>query len=112
MREIVWTNEAEEAFEKCNQLIANAKMLANPVEITELALKLDASYYAIDAVVEQKVSGKWQPLAFYSKNTSPTEQNYSAYGRELEAVYLAVKHFRYMPSTKLPTKHSEGYIYI
>jgi len=34
--------------------------------------------------------------AFFSKKLSPTEAKYSAFDRELLAVYLAIKHFRHM----------------
>jgi hypothetical protein len=37
-----------------------------------------------------------QRLAFFSKKLNPAQQKYSAYDRELLAVYEAVKHFRHM----------------
>jgi cleavage and polyadenylation specificity factor subunit 1 len=42
------------------------------------------------------VQNAWQPLAFFSRKLSPTQQKYSAYDRELLAIYQAVKHFRHM----------------
>jgi cleavage and polyadenylation specificity factor subunit 1 len=48
------------------------------------------------AVLQQRVGNDWQPLAFFSKKFNPAEQKYSAYDRELLAVYEAVKHFRLM----------------
>jgi hypothetical protein len=39
----------------------------------------------------------WQPLAFFSQKLNPTQQKYSAYDRELLAVYEAVTHFRHKP---------------
>jgi cleavage and polyadenylation specificity factor subunit 1 len=42
------------------------------------------------------VQDVWQPLAFFSKKLSPAQQKYSAYDRELLAIYEAVKHFRHM----------------
>lgn len=67
-RPVLWTKEAEDAFIKCKETVANATLLAHPVEDAELALKVDASDFAIGAVIEQNVSGKWQPLAFFSKS--------------------------------------------
>ena len=36
-----------------------------------------------------------QPLAYFSRQLKPTEQRYSTFGRELLAMYLAVKHFQH-----------------
>jgi hypothetical protein len=47
------------------------------------------------AVLQQHVENAWQPLAF-SKKLNPAQQKYSAYDRELLAIYEAVKHFRHM----------------
>jgi hypothetical protein len=51
-------------------------------------------------------SNAWQPLAFFSKKLNPAQHKYSAYDRELLAVYEAVKHFCHMPlpyTADLPT---------
>jgi hypothetical protein len=47
-------------------------------------------------VLQQRVQNAWQPLAFFSRKLSPAQQKYSAYDRELLAIYEAVKHFRHM----------------
>lgn len=47
-------------------------------------------------MLQQQVNGSWQPLGFFSKKLDPTQRNYSAYNRELLAVYAAVKRFRFM----------------
>ena len=41
------------------------------------------------------VDDAWKPLAFFSKKLKPAETRYSAFDRELLAVYLAIKHFRH-----------------
>ena len=38
----------------------------------------------------------WQFLAFFSKRLKPAETRYSAFGRELLAIYLGIKHFRHI----------------
>ena len=35
------------------------------------------------AVLQQRVQGGWQPLAFFPRKLSPAQQKYSAYDREL-----------------------------
>ncbi|GBP65992.1 Transposon Tf2-8 polyprotein [Eumeta japonica] len=54
----------------------------------------DASNTAVGAVLQQFVNDSWQPLGFYSSKLSDTQQKYSAYDRELLAIYMAIKHFR------------------
>jgi hypothetical protein len=59
-----------------------------------LSLTTDASDVAIGAVLQQKSSLGWQPLAFYSRQLKPREQRYSTFDRELLALFLAIRHFR------------------
>ena len=42
-----------------------------------------------------RVHNQWQPLAFFSKKLKTAERRYSTFGRELLAMYLGVKHFKY-----------------
>jgi len=93
-RPIQWNTEAEEAFEKCKQQLADATLLAHPITNATLALKTDASSTAMGAVLEQNNNGIWEPLGFFSKKFSPTQENYSTYDRELQAIYSGLKYFQ------------------
>ncbi|KAL1518322.1 hypothetical protein ABEB36_001961 [Hypothenemus hampei] len=95
-RPIIWTTEAEQAFEKCKLQLANAALLAYPSEDTVLALYTDASDTAVGALLEQYTNEKWEPLGFYSAKLSMAQCRYSTYDRELLAVYQGLKFFRYM----------------
>jgi cleavage and polyadenylation specificity factor subunit 1 len=57
------------------------------------------------AVLQQRINNAWQPLALFSKKLSPTQQKFSAYDRELLAIYEAVKHFRHMLEAPLHHFH-------
>ena len=46
-------------------------------------------------VLQQFLNGMWQPLSFFSKKLNPAETRYSAFDRELLAVYATIKHFRH-----------------
>jgi len=46
-------------------------------------------------VLENFVEGSWQPLAFFSRQLRKPECKYSVFDRELLALFLAVRHFRY-----------------
>lgn len=57
----------------------------------------DASDFVVGAALEQlSLGGDWEPLGFFSKKLSPTQQRYSTYDRELLSIYLSLKHFSYI----------------
>lgn len=94
-REISWSQEANEAFEKIKSDLSSASLLVHPSIGAGLRIVSDASDFAMGAALEQKVSEAWEPLAFYSRKFSPAQQKYSAYDRELTAIFEAVKYFRH-----------------
>ena len=55
----------------------------------------DASDTALGAVLQQQVDDQWCPIVFFSKRLTPPKTRYSAFDRELLAVYLAIKHFQH-----------------
>jgi hypothetical protein len=61
-------------------------------------LATDASSSHVGAVLQQAESKAWKLLAFFSKKLSPTQQRYSnsTFDRELSAICLAIKHFRFL----------------
>lgn len=84
------------AFNESKTALAQATLLAHPVPNAPLSLTTDASNVAVGAVLQQLVCSTWQPLGFFSKRLQPAETRYSAFGKELLAVYLSVRHFRGM----------------
>ncbi|KAM7295051.1 hypothetical protein ISCGN_024556 [Ixodes scapularis] len=76
------------AFHRPTELLVECTMLAHLSENASLALVTDASATAVGAVLQRVVDGYPQPLSFFSRKLSPTKQRYSAFGRELLAVYL------------------------
>ncbi len=50
---------------------------------------------AAGVVLEQQIDGAWQPLAFFSQQFRKLERKYSTFDRELLAIYLSIRHFRY-----------------
>nr|VZI14960.1 unnamed protein product [Spirometra erinaceieuropaei] len=89
------TDEALTAFEIIKNSLADATLLTHPAPEAQLSLMVDASTVAVGAVLQQHLAGSTQPLAFFSKKLLPAETRYSTFGRELLAIYLAVKHFRH-----------------
>ena len=65
------------------------------VKVSEVSLLTDASNTHIGAALQQKESGGWRPLVFFSAKHSTTQHRYSAFDRELLGVFLALRHFRF-----------------
>ncbi|XP_049312212.1 uncharacterized protein LOC125778460 [Bactrocera dorsalis] len=93
-RKIDWDAELEKAFSDCRASLATQTLLNFPVPNAPFALTTDASETAAGAHLEQQVNGEWKPIAFFSTKLKNAQKNYSAYDRELLAIYLAIKHFR------------------
>ncbi|KRZ65366.1 Transposon Tf2-6 polyprotein [Trichinella papuae] len=87
--------DAVKAFVEVKDALANATLLSHPSDGAALSLVVDASDYAAGAVLQQRHEGRWSPLAFFSRRFQPRETRYSAFGRELLAIYLAIRHFRH-----------------
>ncbi|KAH9586005.1 hypothetical protein MS3_00007070 [Schistosoma haematobium] len=93
-RRLEINDSARTAFTEIKTALAQATLLAHPDPSATLSIAVDASDVAIGAVMQQNISGSWQPLEFFSRRLTTTETRYSAFGRELLAAYCAIKHFR------------------
>ena len=93
--DLKWNKDAESAFSESKQILANATLLVHPDSTAQLNITCDASDVAVGGVLQQFLNGMWQPLSFFSKKLNPAETRYSAFDRELLAVYATIKHFRH-----------------
>ena len=96
-KKLKWSVEAVSAFLKIKQKLSNATLLTFPTPNAKTAIFVDASVSGCGAVLQQRPekSGTWKVLSFYSQSFSLTQSRNSTFDRELLAVYLAIKHFRY-----------------
>lgn len=88
-------NTALAAFNKVKEKLTQSTLLAHPRNDAAVNLVVDASNFAVGGALQQCVDGVWQPIAFFSKRLNPAETRYSTFGRELLAIYLAIKYFRH-----------------
>ena len=95
-KRLLWSADMQASFDAIKEALASATMLHHPDPALPLSLTTDASDVAIGAVVEQRGPKGWEPLAFFSKKLSDTQQKWSPYDRELHAVHKAVRHFKHM----------------
>lgn len=94
-RKVAWNEESEIAFEKIKHDLASVVTLAYPCSDAELRLVTDASDTGMGAALEKKTKDHWEPLGFFSRKFTLTQQRYSTYDRELTAIYEAIIHFKH-----------------
>lgn len=94
-KKLEWTDSCTEAFCAAKEALANACLIVHPRSNAPTSITTDASDIAVGASLEQFIDGTWKPLGFFSKKLKPAETRYSTFDKELLAVYLAVRHFRY-----------------
>ena len=94
-RTLDWNDAALKAFDDVKDALAQATLLVHPESGAQTCIMTDTSEVAVGAVLQQFINGQWQPLGYFSKSLQPAETRYSAFDRELLAVYLAIKHFSY-----------------
>ena len=95
-KSLLWTPNLDCAFLASKAALVAAVPLTFPLPTAKLSLAVDASESHVGGVLQQWERGGWRPLAFFSKKLAAAQTSYSAFDRELLAVYLAVRHFRFL----------------
>lgn len=104
---IDWNEERNAAFTNVKDALARATLLVHPRTGVPISLTVDASDVALGGVLEQHVNGRCEPLAFFSRQLRPPERKYSTFDRELLALYLATRHFRYFLEGRCFTAYTD-----
>ena len=91
----IWTPACQAAFIKSKQALQTLTLLAYPDPSALTSITVDASNVSVGAVLEQQLHGQWTPICFFSRKLRDPETRYSAFDRELLAIYLAIRHFRH-----------------
>ena len=86
-----WTPQCQSAFETAKKKLAAAALLHHLSPSAETRITTDASGTAVGGQLEQRSKEGWVPLAFFSKKMSKAECKYSAFDRELLAIFLTIK---------------------
>ena len=94
-KDFIWNQTHEEAFKNAKEALANACILNYPTATDPFVLICDASDIVSGAVLEQTINGENKPIAFMSRKFPKTESNYSAFDKELSAIFHAIKYFRH-----------------
>ncbi len=60
-----WDDSCQHAFDKVKGILVNAPLLAFPQDIGEYILDTDASYFAIEGVLNQVIGGEERVICFW-----------------------------------------------
>src|SRR6202012_2309113 len=90
-----WGEEQQQAMDTLKTLVTSEPVLAHPHLDQPFELEVDASGYAIGAVLMQRQKDeKRHPIAFYSATLNAAERNYDIYDLELLAIVRSLEHWR------------------
>jgi hypothetical protein len=90
-----WEARHQTAFKELKKRVTTEPVLAHPILTDPFELEVDASGFAMGAVLLQKKDdSKKHPIAYYSKTLSTAERNYDIYDLELLAIVNALDHWR------------------
>uniref|UniRef100_A0A8C5QSG8 Gypsy retrotransposon integrase-like protein 1 n=1 Tax=Leptobrachium leishanense TaxID=445787 RepID=A0A8C5QSG8_9ANUR len=94
----IWTEDAQKAFHKLKNMFTQAPILTLPDPTYPYVLEVDASEFAVGAVLSQRLvkTGRIHPVYFFSKGLSPAERNYDVGERELLAIKMALEEWRHL----------------
>ena len=82
-----WTERQQDAFDMLRKRITTEPVLKQPQLDQQFEVEVDASGYAIGAVLMQRdEKGKRHPIAYFSSTLNKAEQNYDIYTLEPYAI--------------------------
>jgi hypothetical protein len=90
-----WTDRQQEAFTTLKRRVTSEPILAQPALTDQFALEVDASGFAVGAVLLQtKEDKKQHPVGYYSATLNEAECNYDIYNLELLAIIKALHNWQ------------------
>src|SRR6266850_2752052 len=92
-----WTQECRNALDKLIKIITSEPVLACPDLDKPFELEVDASAYAVGAILFQRDESKQRrDVGYFSKALNPAEQNYDIWDREFLAVVTELRFWRHL----------------
>lgn len=90
-----WGSEQQNSFLDIKTALSSEPVLAIYNPKYEIELHTDASSHGVGGILLQKQPrGELKPIAYFSKQTTATEQKYHSYELEAMAVVLSIRKFR------------------
>jgi hypothetical protein len=92
----VWEEAKQKAFDRLKKQVTEEPVLMQPDQKKQFEIEVDASNYAIGAVLMQKGEKDiLHPVAFFLKTMNDAQRNYDMYNRELLALVETFRHWRH-----------------
>jgi hypothetical protein len=93
--EWLWTEHCQKVFDKLRNRVTSEPVLAHPELDKQFELEVDASGFAVGAVLlQKKEDGKRHPIAYFSKTLNEAQHNYDIADLELLAVVMSLDNWR------------------
>jgi hypothetical protein len=93
----VWTEKHREALKGLIELITTAPILVYPDLENPFELEVDASAFAVGAILFQRDDKRCKrDVGYYSKALNSAERNYDIWDQEFLAVITTLKHWRHL----------------
>ena len=90
-----WGKEEQEAFDTLKAWVVVDPVLAHANLKDQFELEVDASGYAVGAVLLQyKEDGKKHPIGYYSATLNEVQRNYDIYNLKLLAIVMALRNWQ------------------
>ena len=90
-----WGDQEQTAFDTLKKRVTSEPVLAHAKLDDQFELEVDASGYAVGAVLlQRKEDGKKHPIGYYSATLNEAQRNYNIYDLELLAIVMALKNWR------------------
>ena len=90
-----WTLECHHTLDTLIDIVTSSPVLIAPDQDCQFKLKVDASQFAIGAILWQRDPAnakKLHVVSYYSATLSPAERNYKVFDRELLGIICALCH--------------------
>ncbi len=90
-----WGQEEQAAFDQLKARVTAGPVLAHANLQDQFELEVDASGYAVGAVLlQRKEDNKKHPIGYYSATLNEAQRNYDIYNLKLLAIVMALKNWR------------------
>jgi hypothetical protein len=92
-----WTDACKEVLETLIEKVTNAPVLVYPDLEQPFEMEVDASAYAVGAILFQRdKQGHKRDMSYYSKALNPAKCNYDIWDREFLAVIKALGNWQHL----------------
>ena len=95
----MWTPDCARALDILIKVVTSHPVLVAPDQDCQFELEVDASQYALGAILWQRDPAnakKLRAVGYYSSTLSPAEMNYKIHDRELLAIIRALRHWSHL----------------